>query len=57
VAYACLEACLTSIDKTLVSPFHRELSSLIEFGAWFEGRGVVLLPWFQGGMVFAIEKP
>jgi hypothetical protein len=60
VVYACLEVCLISFDKTLGSPLQGELSSLIEFDAWFnlpwfEGE-LVLLPWFQGGMVFAIEK-
>jgi hypothetical protein len=52
VAYACLEVCLSSIDKTLGSPFQRELASLIKFGTWFdlpwfEGE-LILLPWFQG---------
>jgi hypothetical protein len=61
VAYACLEICLSSIDKALGSPLQRELASLIEFGAWvdlpwLEGK-LVLLPWFQGSIVFAIEKP
>jgi hypothetical protein len=60
VAYACVEVCLSSIDKTLGSPLQGELEFLIEFGAWFDlpwFKGeLVLLPWFQGGMVFAIEK-
>jgi hypothetical protein len=49
VAYACLEVCLSSIDKTLCSLFQGELASLVELGAWFD------LPWFQGEYGFAIE--
>jgi hypothetical protein len=60
VAYACLQVCLSSIDKTLCSLLQEQLASLIEFDAWVD------LPWFEGSlfyclgfkgsMVFAIEK-
>jgi hypothetical protein len=45
VAYACLEVCLSSIDKILGSPLQGELASLIEFAAWFD------LPWFEGELI------
>jgi hypothetical protein len=51
VAYAYLEVCLSSFDKTLGSPLPGELASLVEFDAWFD------LPWFRGSMVFCIAKP
>jgi hypothetical protein len=50
VAYACLEVCLSLLDKTLASLLQWELTSLVEFDAWFD------LPWFRGSMVFYIEK-
>jgi hypothetical protein len=45
VAYAYLEICLSTIDKTLCSLLQGELASLIEFAAWFD------LPWFEGELV------
>jgi hypothetical protein len=42
LAYACLEVCLSSFDKTLGSPLQGELASLVEFDALFD------LPWTQG---------
>jgi hypothetical protein len=46
VGYACFVVFLSSIDKTFLSPLQGELTSLIEFGAWFD------LPWFEGGACF-----
>jgi hypothetical protein len=42
MAYACLEVCLSSFDKTLGSPLQGEL--VIRF-------------CFRGSVVFCIEKP
>jgi hypothetical protein len=48
VAFAFLEVCLNSIDKTLCPPLHGEL---VEFDACFYCLG------FRGSMGFAIDKP
>jgi hypothetical protein len=49
VSYACLEVCLSSIDKTFLSPLQGELTTLIDFGAWFD------LPWFEGELVLLLR--
>jgi uncharacterized membrane protein YhdT len=52
VACACLDVCLSSIDKILSSLLQGELASFIDFGTWFD------LSCFEGGVCsFAIEKP
>jgi hypothetical protein len=53
VAYACLEVCLSLLDKTLGSPLQRELASLVEFDAWFEGELVICLG-LRGSWCFGV---